>query len=99
MKKTLLFALALAGASAFAQQSDTTFTMIRSNRSKAFKKFVFLQSFDMGELNGKIYLFYKVDKDVVALPMEFPARMMVYPEENHQYKFSEFRLTERYENM
>jgi hypothetical protein len=32
MKKTLLFALALAGASAFAQQSDTTFTAIRSNK-------------------------------------------------------------------
>ena len=32
MKKTLLFALALAGASAFAQESDTTFTAIRSNK-------------------------------------------------------------------
>lgn len=98
MKNTLFFALLFAGASAFAQ-ADTTFTMIRSNNSKAFRKIVFLKSFDMGEIDGKVYIFYKVDGNVIGLPMDFPARMMTYPEENHQYKFSEFRLTERYENM
>jgi hypothetical protein len=100
MKKTLLFALALAGASAFAQsKGDTTSTMMYNNESDTFQQALFLRSFDMGLINDKLYIFVKKDGNVIAVPMDFPAPMFEYPEQNHERKQTAFMETERYKAM
>jgi len=99
MKKLLFIAMLLAGASAFAGQSDTTFIQVSSNKDPNLNKYIFLPSFDMGEVDSILYIFYKVEDSVIALPMDLPAAIMVYPQNNHQYKLSEFIHSERYKGL
>jgi len=100
MKNTLFFALLFAGASAFAQQSDTTVTMVKSVNSKLFQNTVLIGSFDMGEINNIVYLFFKSEGNVIALPIEkFPAPMFTYPEKNHERKQGDFVLTDRWKEL
>lgn len=100
MKNTFLFAMLLAGASAFAQKSDTTFTMVKSANSKLFQKTVLIGSFDMGEINNTIYLFFRSNGNVIALPTEkFPSPMFTYPEKNHEMKLYDFVLTDRWKEL
>ena len=100
MKNTLFFALLFAGASAFAQQSDTTFTIAKTIQNKKLQATCLLGSFDMGEVNGIIYLFFRDKGRVIGIPTEkFPAPIIEYPEKNHVLKGGDFIQTDRYKEM
>lgn len=102
MKKTILFALALAGASAFAQTtSDTTFVTFDTHLCKEYQDVLLMDGpfYDMGLVNGVVYTFKRKSGFVYALPLDLPltAPMMVYPEKNHTYKYGELVRSERWE--
>ena len=100
MKNTLFFALLFAGASVFAQQSDTTFTIAKTIKNKKLQETCLLGSFDMGEVNGIVYLFFRKDGNVIGIPIEkFPAPIIEYPEKNHELKGGDFIQTNKYKEM
>jgi|LauGreDrversion4_2_1035121.scaffolds.fasta_scaffold49154_3 hypothetical protein len=81
-------------------RNDTTFTLVKHNEGDDFQNVVLIGSFDMGEIGRSVYLFFKRNNNVVALPIDrFPALMMEYPETNHQRKQGDFVLTERWRNL
>lgn len=100
MKKTLLFALALAGASAFAQKaSDTTFVMITSYNDARFQEQLPKPSFEFFMVKDVLYHFYKQGDSILGLPMDLPAPIIIYPKEQHVSKAFEFLSTERYKSI
>jgi len=100
MKNTIFSAMMLAGASELAQQSDTTFTILQNSNSSTFQETILIGSFDIGEINSTLYLFFKKENNVIALPIEnFPAPMMVYPEKNHIRKQTDFMMTDRWKEL
>ena len=81
-------------------QNDTTFTLVKHHEGDDYQDIILIGSFDMGEIGRSVYLFFKRNNNVVALPIDsFPALMMEYPEKNHERKQSDFILTERWRNL
>jgi hypothetical protein len=104
MKKTLLFILAIAGASAFAQNtSDTLFFTFKTHHSEDYMQILLMKGefYDMGLVKGVLYEFKKKDEMIFALPLDRPltAPLMIYPEANHVEKYGDLWKTERWAKM
>jgi hypothetical protein len=104
MKTTLLFALAIAGASAFAQNtSDTLFFTFKTHRNNEYQQILNMpgEFYDMGLVNGVLYEFKKKTEMIFALPLDRPltAPLMIYPEVNHVEKYGDLWKSERWAKM
>lgn len=100
MKMALLFALAIAGASAFAQNTtDTLFFTFKTHRSYEYQQILNIpgEFYDMGLVKGVLYEFKKKNEMIFALPLDRPltAPLMIYPEANHVKKYGDLWKTER----
>lgn len=104
MKMALLFALAIAGASAFAQNTtDTLFFTFKTHHSEDYMQIPLMKGefFDMGLVKGVLYEFKKKDEMIFALPLDRPltAPLMIYLEANHVEKYGVLWKSERWAKM
>lgn len=104
MKTTLLFILAITGASAFAKNtSDSLFFNLKTHHSEDYMQLLLMKGefYDMGLVNGVLYEFKKKNEMIFAVPLDRPLRapIMIYPEVNHVEKYGDLCKTERWAKM